>query len=68
MSSDAVCVSHAPCSERREAFEAGLSPEQRDEVEVTRLGLLLHPYHALQSVMATLPDGPDGKKHLPAGM
>jgi hypothetical protein len=36
-------------------------------VEIVRLGLLLHPYHALQSVMGTLPEGPDGKKHLPAG-
>lgn len=48
-------------------MESGLSQEQRSEVEITRLGLLLHPYHALQGVMATLPDGPDGKKHLPAG-
>lgn len=37
-------------------------------MEIVRLGLLLHPYHALQSVLGTLPDGPDGKKHLPAGM
>lgn len=34
-------------------------------MEVTRLGLLLHPYHALQATLTTLPDGPDGKKHLP---
>jgi hypothetical protein len=48
-------------------MESGLSQEQRNDVEITRLGLLLHPYHALQGVMATLPDGPDGKQHLPAG-
>jgi hypothetical protein len=62
-----VLLCDVACSERREAFEAKLTPEQRSDVEITRLGLLLHPYHALQSVMGTLPDGPDGKKHLPAG-
>lgn len=62
-----VLLCDMSCSERREAFEAKLTPEQRSDVEITRLGLMLHPYHALQSVMGTLPDGPDGRKHLPAG-
>jgi hypothetical protein len=62
-----VLLRDVACSVRREAFEAKLTPEQRSDVEITRLGLLLHPYHALQSVMGTLPDGADGKKHLPAG-
>jgi hypothetical protein len=31
------------------------------------VGLMLHPYHALQASLATLAEGPDGKKHLPEG-
>lgn len=62
-------ASCAPCpvpSERRAAWMAALPPGQQEAAEVARLGLLLHCYSALQAALAAQPEGPDGRRHLPA--
>eukprot|EP00878_Enallax_costatus_P028180 GHUV01030400.1.p1 GENE.GHUV01030400.1~~GHUV01030400.1.p1 ORF type:complete len:710 (+),score=283.74 GHUV01030400.1:768-2897(+) len=52
-------------SDRRAVWENQLSQEQRQQADVVRCGIIVHPYHVSQALLQQQADGPDGKKHWP---